>query len=116
MKKLRVAVIGQGRSGRNIHGAYFKSERNTNYEVAYVVEMDEFRRNRALNEYPGCKVFADYKDLLDKTGGIIQGMSGSPIIQNGRIVGAVTHVLVDEPEKGYGIFAETMLEKLNSLA
>lgn len=55
------------------------------------------------------------KDLLDKTGGIIQGMSGSPIIQNGRIVGAVTHVLVDTPEKGYGIFAQTMLDKLNNL-
>ena len=65
MKKLRVAVIGQGRSGRNIHGAYFKSERNTNYEVAYVVELDEFRRNRALNEYPGCKVFTDYHELFN---------------------------------------------------
>lgn len=50
--------------------------------------------------------------LLEKTGGIIQGMSGSPIIQNGMIVGAVTHVLIDYPDKGYGIFAETMLQKL----
>lgn len=56
------------------------------------------------------------KELLEKTGGIIQGMSGSPIVQNGRIVGAVTHVLVDTPEKGYGIFAQTMLEKLNEVA
>ncbi len=50
--------------------------------------------------------------LLEKTGGIIQGMSGSPIIQNGMLVGAVTHVLIDYPTKGYGIFAETMLHKL----
>ena len=49
--------------------------------------------------------------LLDATGGIVQGMSGSPILQNGRLVGAVTHVLVNDPTQGYGIFAETMLEQ-----
>ncbi|MEG1027379.1 MAG: SpoIVB peptidase S55 domain-containing protein, partial [Oscillospiraceae bacterium] len=48
--------------------------------------------------------------LLEKTGGIIQGMSGSPIIQDGELVGAVTHVFVNNPEKGYGIFIENMLE------
>ena len=49
--------------------------------------------------------------LLEKTGGIIQGMSGSPIIQNNNIIGAVTHVVVDNPEKGYGIFITNMLEE-----
>lgn len=49
-------------------------------------------------------------ELLMVTGGIVQGMSGSPIVQNGRIVGAVTHVLVNDPTKGYGIFIENMLE------
>ena len=48
--------------------------------------------------------------LLSVTGGIIQGMSGSPILQNGKIVGAVTHVLVNDPTRGYGIFIENMLE------
>jgi len=48
--------------------------------------------------------------LLEKTGGIVQGMSGSPIIQNGKLVGAVTHVLISDPTKGYGIFIEDMLE------
>ena len=48
--------------------------------------------------------------LLAKTGGIVQGMSGSPILQNGKLVGAVTHVLVNDPTCGYGIFAETMLD------
>ena len=48
-------------------------------------------------------------DLLEKTGGIVQGMSGSPIIQNGKLVGAVTHVLVSDPTRGYGIFIENML-------
>ena len=48
--------------------------------------------------------------LLKATGGIVQGMSGSPIIQNGKLVGAVTHVLVNEPTTGYGIFIENMLD------
>lgn len=51
------------------------------------------------------------KDLLSKTGGIVQGMSGSPILQNGKLVGAVTHVLVNDPTRGYGIFIENMLEQ-----
>lgn len=55
-------------------------------------------------------------NLLSFTGGIIQGMSGSPIIQNGRLIGAVTHVLVDDPTKGYAIFAENMLETAQSVA
>lgn len=50
------------------------------------------------------------EELLQKTGGIVQGMSGSPIIQNGKLVGAVTHVLINKPELGYGIYIEWMLE------
>ena len=49
-------------------------------------------------------------DLLAATGGIVQGMSGSPIIQNGKLIGAVTHVLVNDPTTGYGIFIENMLD------
>ena len=49
--------------------------------------------------------------LLDETGGIIQGMSGSPILQNGKLIGAVTHVFVNNPTKGYGIFAESMINE-----
>lgn len=51
------------------------------------------------------------KKLLKRSGGIVQGMSGSPIIQNGKIIGAVTHVLVNDPTRGYGIFIENMLEQ-----
>lgn len=50
------------------------------------------------------------EELLKETGGIVQGMSGSPIIQNGKLIGAVTHVFVNDPKKGYGIFIENMLE------
>ena len=50
--------------------------------------------------------------LLDTAGGIVQGMSGSPIVQNGKLIGAVTHVFVADPTKGYGIFAENMASEL----
>ncbi len=51
-------------------------------------------------------------ELIEKTGGIVRGMSGSPIIQNGRLVGAVTHVLINDPTRGYAVFAESMAEQL----
>lgn len=54
--------------------------------------------------------------LIELTGGIVQGMSGSPIIQNGKLIGAVTHVLLDDPTRGYGIFAENMLETAQSVS
>ncbi|HOA42093.1 MAG TPA: SpoIVB peptidase [Bacillota bacterium] len=54
--------------------------------------------------------------LLKKTGGIVQGMSGSPIIQNDKIIGAITHVFVNDPLKGYGIFIEWMLQQTDQLS
>ena len=50
------------------------------------------------------------KALLEKTGGVVRGMSGSPILQDGKLVGAVTHVLVNDPTTGYGIFIGDMLD------
>ena len=74
MAKLKVAVIGQGRSGRDIHGAFFKKEINDVVEVAVVVEKDESRRQRALEEYPGCMVLASHEDLY--------GMKGIDLVVN----------------------------------
>lgn len=54
------------------------------------------------------------QELLEKTGGIIQGMSGSPIIQNGKLIGALTHVFVSDPTKGYALFADAMLEQITT--
>lgn len=54
-------------------------------------------------------------ELLDKTGGIIQGMSGSPIIQNGKFIGAVTHVLVNNPKQGYAVFADMMIKEMREV-
>ncbi len=56
------------------------------------------------------------KALLEKTGGIVQGMSGAPILQDGKLIGAVTHVLIEDSTTGYGIFAENMLETAQGVA
>ena len=64
MKKLNIAVIGQGRSGRDIHGKYFKNEINTLYNVVAVAELDPERRERALTEFPGCTVYENYTELF----------------------------------------------------
>lgn len=64
MKKLNVAIIGQGRSGQNIHGTYMRSEDNLYYTVKYVVDMDEHRREVAEKNYPGCTTLADYRELF----------------------------------------------------
>lgn len=58
----------------------------------------------------GFKIHITDTELINETGGIVQGMSGSPILQDGKIIGAVTHVLVNDPTRGYGIFIETMLD------
>ena len=58
----------------------------------------------------GFKLHVTDAELINKTGGIVQGMSGSPVLQNGKIIGAVTHVLVNDPTRGYGIFIEEMLD------
>jgi len=64
MKKLKLAIIGQGRSGKNIHGKYYNSKDNLYYEVGYVVEADAYRREVALKMYPGCQVLTDYRELF----------------------------------------------------
>jgi len=68
--------------------------------------------NKDPNNTKGMIVKVIDEKLLEKTGGIVQGMSGSPIVQNGKLVGAITHVLVNDPTRGYGIFIENMLSKV----
>ena len=64
-KRLNVAIIGQGRSGRNIHGKFLLSEANTLFNVKYVVDADAFRREAAERDFAGCKTFATYQELFD---------------------------------------------------
>jgi stage IV sporulation protein B len=80
-------------------------------EPKYYDIVIEKKYNQRTKSTKGMLIEVIDKELLKKTGGIIQGMSGSPIIQNGKIVGAVTHVLVSNPTKGYGIFIEWMINE-----
>lgn len=66
MKKLKMALIGQGRSGRNIHGRFLKTEANNMFDVVAVVELIKERRDRAAEEYPGCVVYEDYRELFKR--------------------------------------------------
>ena len=75
----------------------------------YEIEIEEIDYNTD-NTSKNMVIKITDKELLKKSGGIVQGMSGSPIIQNGKLVGAVTHVFVDDPSRGYGIFCENMYE------
>lgn len=76
----------------------------------YNIEITDLDyNNNEINQRIVFRVTDD--ELLSITGGIVQGMSGSPILQDGKIVGAVTHVFVNDPAKGYGIFIENMLKQ-----
>ncbi len=79
----------------------------------YEIEIEKVYLNNNYNNKSMLIKVTD-KALLEKTGGIIQGMSGSPIIQNGKFIGAVTHVLVSDPQEGYGVFADMMIKQLKS--
>lgn len=81
----------------------------------YDIRIDQVRYNDSSPSRNMVIIITDQR-LLDKTGGIVQGMSGSPILQDGKLVGAVTHVFVNEPTKGFAIFAENMLKTANSLS
>lgn len=80
----------------------------------YDIEIEDVSYN-SNNNCKNMVIKVTDKNLLNKTGGIVQGMSGSPIIQNNMLVGAVTHVFVNDPTHGYAIFAETMLSQSNSV-
>lgn len=79
----------------------------------YSVEIEKINKSDSKQRNLVIKITDE--ELISKTGGIVQGMSGSPIIQNGMLIGAVTHVFVNDPLHGYGIFAEQMIETADSL-
>ena len=81
------------------------------YENADTGDTTQFSCANTLS--PTMKNYYD-TELLEKTGGIVQGMSGSPIIQNGRLVGAVTHVFINQVNRGYAVFAPNMLFSMDS--
>ena len=82
--------------------------------VSYKVEIEKVMNSPLWGEKNMIIKIIDSR-ILETTGGIVQGMSGSPILQNGRIVGAVTHVFVNDPTRGYGIFIENMLAEAEKI-
>ncbi len=92
--------------------AYIYCTLDASGHARYEIEISNIDRSATAGKCFTVKV-TDPK-LIEKTGGIVQGMSGSPIIQNGKLVGAVTHVMINDPTTGYGIFIENMLANMNS--
>ena len=80
----------------------------------YSIEIEKIFIN---NDYDNKSMLIKVTDeeLIEKTGGIIQGMSGSPIIQNGKFIGAVTNVLINDPTKGYAVFGDLMIKEMRSI-
>lgn len=107
LKNKQLISVG-GRMSVNPGKAQIFSSLDGENIVAYDIEI--IKANFQSNSNEKSIVFRVIdKDLLNKTGGIIQGMSGSPIVQNNKIVGAVTHVFVNDPTKGFGIYLDWML-------
>ena len=90
--------------------AYLLTTLDGNRVQKFEIEIEQVRRQQKMNTKSMVLRVTD-KVLLKKTGGIVQGMSGSPIIQNGKLVGAVTHVFVNDPKRGYGVLIQWMLQK-----
>lgn len=98
MKKLNVAIIGQGRSGRNIHGTHFLSEANTLYSVKYVVDADASRREAAERDFAGCKTFATYQELF--------GIKDIDLVVNATFSQMHYSVTLDLIEHGFNVLVE----------
>ncbi|QHI73752.1 SpoIVB peptidase [Aminipila terrae] len=90
--------------------AYILTTLDNNKVECYEIEIEKVNK-QTRPETKSMTIKVTDERLLKKSGGIVQGMSGSPIIQNGRLIGAVTHVFVNNPEKGYGIYIEWMLQE-----
>ena len=108
-KKIPVALSSEVKTGK----AQIVSTVDGGEAEYFDIEITKIHRGDGEEKNMVIKVTDD--DLLQKTGGIVQGMSGSPIVQNGMLVGAVTHVFVNDPQQGYAIFAETMIETAEEL-
>lgn len=107
---LPVGLRGEVQEG----GAYILCTLDSNKLEKYDIQISNINRDATGSKCFTVKVTDP--DLLAVSGGIVQGMSGSPIIQDGKIVGAVTHVLINDPTVGYGIFLENMLVNMPALA
>ena len=109
-KEMEVALREEIQTGKATIMCSLENGKVENYEV----EIEKIYKE---NNYDNKSMLIKVTDqrLLDKTGGIIQGMSGSPVIQNGKFIGAVTHVLVNNPQEGYAVFGDLMIKQMKSV-
>jgi len=96
-----------------LNEAYIYATLDDNVKKKYEIKIEKVYLNSEGNKNIAIKITD--QELIDKTGGIVQGMSGAPIVQNGKLIGAITHVFLDDPQRGYGAFIENMIEDMNSL-
>ena len=109
-KEMEVALREEIQTGKATILCSLDNQKPQEYEI----EIEKiFKENNYDNKSMLIKITDER--LLEKTGGIIQGMSGSPIIQNGKFVGAVTHVLVNNPQEGYAVFGDIMLKQAKEI-
>lgn len=110
MEEMKVATRSEIQEGK----AQIICQLDNNGRKTYEIEIEKiYLANNTDNKSMLIKVTD--KELLEKTGGIIQGMSGAPVIQNGKFVGAVTNVLVNDPTQGYAIFGDMMIKQMRSV-
>lgn len=106
---LPIALRGEIQTGK----AQIYTQLDGSAPQYYDIEIEKIYNN--LKENKNMVIHVTDQRLLDATGGIVQGMSGSPIVQDGKLIGAVTHVFIDDPTRGYGILIEKMLLTENEL-
>lgn len=110
LDEMEVALRNETKIGK----AQIMCQLDNNQVETYNIEIQKLYMNNYKNNKSMVIKITDER-LLEKTGGIIQGMSGAPIIQNGKFVGSVTHVLINDPTVGYGVFADIMLQQLEEV-
>lgn len=107
---MKVALRDEIKTGK----ASIISTLENNKKEEYEVEIQKIDKNNNSDNKSMLIKVTDQR-LIDKTGGIIQGMSGSPIIQDGKLIGVLTHVLVSDPTMGYGVFADMMIKQMREV-
>ena len=105
-KEMEVALRSEIKLGKATVLCSLDNQKVEEYEIQI---ENIYKENNYNNKSMQIKVTDER--LLEKTGGIIQGMSGSPILQNGKFIGAITHVLVNNPQEGYAVFGDLMIKQ-----
>lgn len=106
---IEVLAKNEIKEGKALVYCALDDEKVNSYEIMIEKVIYESKGNRSM------VIHITDKKLLEKTGGIIQGMSGSPIVQNGKLAGAITHVFVNDATRGYAVFIENMIEDIKGI-